>query len=279
MAKTPVLTAFASGRTNAAVVDLGASHSVVSTVHEGFSLSKSIQKSPIGGDALDRFVLSQLESLGTPVKPRHEVKRRMRDDKLEITDVKFPNTVQSYREYCRLEIARELRESTCCVKQFADTYPTPSMDCYDIPQGSVYNYEPLRFQPAEMLFGSTTVQTQERHAMGILPDAQIRGVAELLTSCIAASDVDLRRELYTNVVLSGGLSLLPGCQQRLQADVALRLPHGHKLKIITAPPAERRFSAWIGGSILASLGSFHQIWMSKAEYEEHGAKIIERKCP
>lgn len=44
-------------------------------------------------------------------------------------------------------------------------------------------------------------------------------------------------------------------------------------------PAERRFAVWIGGSILASLGSFQQLWMSKQEYEESGAHGIHRKCP
>jgi actin-like protein 6A len=38
-------------------------------------------------------------------------------------------------------------------------------------------------------------------------------------------------------------------------------------------------SVFIGGSILGSLGTFHQMWMSKAEYEEHGASIVQKKCP
>jgi len=42
---------------------------------------------------------------------------------------------------------------------------------------------------------------------------------------------------------------------------------------------ERRFSVWLGGSILGSLGSFHQMWMSKAEYDEHGPALIHRKSP
>jgi actin-related protein len=43
--------------------------------------------------------------------------------------------------------------------------------------------------------------------------------------------------------------------------------------------SEKKFSPWLGGSILSSLGSFQQMWMSKQEYEEHGAIMIERKCP
>jgi actin-related protein len=42
---------------------------------------------------------------------------------------------------------------------------------------------------------------------------------------------------------------------------------------------ERRFGSWIGGSILASLGSFQQMWISKQEYEENGKSQVDRKCP
>ncbi|KAJ2323170.1 NuA4 histone acetyltransferase subunit, partial [Coemansia sp. RSA 2681] len=45
-----------------------------------------------------------------------------------------------------------------------------------------------------------------------------------------------------------------------------------------ASKTERRATAWLGGSILASLGTFHQLWVSRAEYEEHGAGIVDKKC-
>jgi actin-related protein len=43
-------------------------------------------------------------------------------------------------------------------------------------------------------------------------------------------------------------------------------------------PTERRFSSWLGGSILASLGTFHQLWISKEEWEEYGPNIVAQKC-
>ena len=42
---------------------------------------------------------------------------------------------------------------------------------------------------------------------------------------------------------------------------------------------EQRYAAWIGGSILSSLGTFHQLWISKHEYAEHGAAIVSKRCP
>lgn len=60
----------------------------------------------------------------------------------------------------------------------------------------------------------------------------------------------------------------------------MRIPANMRLKLISANGcAERRFAAWIGGSILASLGTFQQMWMSSQEYKENGKSQVERKCP
>lgn len=103
---------------------------------------------------------------------------------------------------------------------------------------------------------------------------------------IAACDTDLKREFYANVIMTGGTALLPGLKERLEADLAahaasqVALAATSKVKVVApANSVERRFSVWMGGSILASLGSFQQMWMSKAEYEEHGKSLIHRRAP
>ncbi len=97
----------------------------------------------------------------------------------------------------------------------------------------------------------------------------------LVHEAMKQSDVDVRKELLGNVVLTGAGSLFRGAAERLQWELAERVPAAYKVKVIAASPVERRFSAWIGGSILASLGSFQQLWLSKAEFQEMGA---ERAC-
>ena len=107
-----------------------------------------------------------------------------------------------------------------------------------------------------------------------------------IRASIAACDTDLKRDFYANVVLSGGTALLPGLRERLERDLAahaasqVALAATSKVKVTSpANAVERRFSVWIGGSILASLGSFQQMWMSKTEYEEHGKGLIHRRAP
>ncbi|KAG9075183.1 NuA4 histone acetyltransferase subunit [Ceratobasidium sp. UAMH 11750] len=61
----------------------------------------------------------------------------------------------------------------------------------------------------------------------------------------------------------------------------MRLAGGIHSKLkIHAPgnPAERRFAPWLGGSILASLGTFHQLWISREEWKEHGPNIVAQRC-
>lgn len=66
----------------------------------------------------------------------------------------------------------------------------------------------------------------------------------------------------------------------MSRDLSLRAPSQVRLKLIAANGSvERRFGAWIGGSILASIGTFQQMWISSQEYEESGKSQVERKCP
>lgn len=70
--------------------------------------------------------------------------------------------------------------------------------------------------------------------------------------------------------------MFPGITDRLQQEVTNMAPSSMRVKVV-APP-ERKYSVWIGGSILASLSTFQQMWVSKQEYDESGPSIVHRKC-
>jgi len=82
--------------------------------------------------------------------------------------------------------------------------------------------------------------------------------------------------LYANIVLSGGTTMYPGIDERMSKEITALAPATMKIKIV-APP-ERKYSVWIGGSILASLSTFQQMWITKQEYDESGPTIVHRKC-
>ncbi|XP_012062509.1 PREDICTED: actin-2, muscle-specific-like [Atta cephalotes] len=88
--------------------------------------------------------------------------------------------------------------------------------------------------------------------------------------------VPIYEERTFNVLISGGTTMYPGIADRMQKEITALAPSTIKIKII-APP-ERKYSVWIGGSILASLSTFQQMWISKQEYDESGPGIVHRKC-
>jgi actin-related protein 4 len=101
------------------------------------------------------------------------------------------------------------------------------------------------------------------------PDTTL-GVSSLVSAAMRDVDVELKQHILNNIVVTGSTSLLYGFSERVNLELGNLFP-GPRVRL-TAPgnTAERRHSVWLGGSILASLGSFHQLWISKKEYEEHG---------
>merc|ERR1711996_1295 len=88
--------------------------------------------------------------------------------------------------------------------------------------------------------------------------------------------ITIGKDLYANTVMSGGTTMYPGIADRMQKEITALAPSTIKIKII-APP-ERKYSVWIGGSILSSLSTFQQMWITKQEYDECGPSIVHRKC-
>lgn len=89
-------------------------------------------------------------------------------------------------------------------------------------------------------------------------------------------DIDVRKELYGNIVMAGGSSMFKQLDNRLTKEIVALAPSTMKIKIISPP--QRKLSVWIGGSILSNLESFEPMYMKKNEYNEGGAAFIHRKC-
>merc|ERR1711933_267397 len=135
---------------------------------------------------------------------------------------------------------------------------------YELPDGQVITVGAERFRCPEPLFQPNLIGKESK------------GIHKLTYDSIMKCDVDIRRDLYTNTVLSGGSTMFPAIDNRLQKELTALAPAAIKVKIV-APP-ERKYSVWIGGSILSSLSTFQEMWITKDEYEESGPGIVHRKC-
>eukprot|EP01138_Halocafeteria_seosinensis_P008126 gb/GECG01008305.1/.p1 GENE.gb/GECG01008305.1/~~gb/GECG01008305.1/.p1 ORF type:complete len:691 (+),score=99.61 gb/GECG01008305.1/:1-2073(+) len=91
------------------------------------------------------------------------------------------------------------------------------------------------------------------------------------------SDPDIRKTLVNNIILVGGGSRANGLKERLYKELDQNLPSAYKPRVLTPGPLAQQYSAWIGGSILSTLGTFQQMWISKQEFEEEGPNILNRR--
>ena len=111
-------------------------------------------------------------------------------------------------------------------------------------------------------------------------------LAQMVCDAAYRCERDQQVPLLGNVIVSGGGACLGPTEQAvpdavkesLEAIIHLHTP-AWRVKVLTPAVSERPFLPWMGGSILASLGSFHEMWITKAEYEEWGSAIVNRKCP
>eukprot|EP00877_Chromochloris_zofingiensis_P009880 jgi/Chrzof1/5145/Cz15g13070.t1 len=226
-----------------------------------------------------------VESKGVTIRPRYAFKRVEKSPGVfEVQPVEVPGITPSFHQYHVEQVAADIKESLCRVSDnlFDEKENTniPNIT-YELPDGTEIQVGTDRFKVPEVLFQPQLVKTfPGMESVPGVTDQQLQSLPGLLLDSINRCDVDIRREMYNGVVLSGGTSLFTGLRDRLEKDLFDLAPQGTKVKV-TSPvnPTERRFSVWIGGSILASLGSFQQMWMSKQEFEEHGASLIHRKAP
>ncbi|XP_060108147.1 actin, cytoplasmic 1-like [Heteronotia binoei] len=135
---------------------------------------------------------------------------------------------------------------------------------YELPDGQVITIGNERFRCPEALFQPSFLGMESC------------GIHETTFNSIMKCDINIRKDLYANTVLSGGTTMYPGIADRMQKEITALAPSTMKIKII-APP-ERKYSVWIGGSILTSLSTFQQMWISRQEYDESGPSIVHRKC-
>lgn len=163
---------------------------------------------------------------------------------------------------------------------------SPAVATYELPDGTLID---LTTPVGRDLCRIPEAYFSETLPFGITPDASILDQHHTLTdlpldkliqaSLLAVADVDVRKDLASNILLVGGGSLTGGgLEQRLSWQLRQLLPGKPKV-LASAHAIERTAAGWIGGSILSSLGSFQQLWLGRTEYEEYGATLALQRFP
>ncbi|XP_069073027.1 actin-1-like [Pleurodeles waltl] len=170
----------------------------------------------------------------------------------------------SFQSSSDREIVRDIKESLCYIALDPKKEPKDLLRAYNLPDGNRIHIGSPLFKAPESLFNPS--------AAGITEP----GIHNMVLSSIKKCDKDIHRDLFGNVVLAGGSTLFTNIHCRLMNEMQEQVASGVQIHVL-APP-ERIHSSWIGGSILASLQSFAQLWVTANEYNEHGSAVIHRKC-
>ncbi|XP_047337776.1 actin-7-like isoform X3 [Impatiens glandulifera] len=229
--------------TNRIALDSGDGVSHALPIYEGYLLQDAIFRMNLAGDDLTGSMMNMLsERLVYPFATNNNNAER--------------------------DIARDMKEKLAYValdyEQEMEKTADVSSSSYELPDGQVIKIGTERFECPEILFRPSLIGIESP------------GIHEAIYNSIMKCDSDIRKDLYENIVLCGGSTMFPGFVERLSKELTLLVPGCIKIKVVASP--ERKYSVWLGGSILASLSSFQQMWITKQQYDEFGSSIVHRRC-
>jgi actin-related protein len=243
-----VLSLYASGRTTGVVVDCGDGVSHTVPIYEGYSMPHAIQRINLAGRDLTDYICKILteSKINLHTSAERESAKKIKEDLC----------------YVSMNFAEE-------VDNFAGKEKT-----FELPDMSVVTVHNQIIRCPELMFKPS------------MDGKEMMGLHELAKKTVDDCDLDVRKDLLCNIVMSGGTTMFPNMPERLQAEIEGLVAEGAKVKVI-APP-ERMITVWLGGSILASLSTFGRMWINSTSqpdvvppivgYDDVGPRIVHQMC-
>ena len=290
IADQSVLSLYASGRTTGIVLDVGNSVTSIIPIEQGFAVTKNSNYSEIGGKSLTDYFANLLNQRGLGYW------FKTRSDKEIVRDIK-EKLCYAYLDLKSLGGKRELDISKL---NSDDKRLLASEEIYELPDGQFITIGDERIYTAEVLFKpdylKLNVKDQNESTSNDKDSGKIMninivngdGVDKLIYQSINKCDKNIQKQMYNNIVLSGGGSMIEQFDLRLKKEIEkLVLNGGNKdedkdkdkdnVNVNVIAPKNRKYSVFVGGSILSSLSLFEQLWITKKDYSENSNININEK--
>lgn len=241
IAMPAVLALYSTGRTTGVVLDSGDGVSHAVPIYEGCSLPHAVQLLQLAGQDVTDYLADLAAERGYSfvTSAEREIVRDIKE-KMAYVALDFHHEMETSAKSSALEKS------------------------YELPDGRLVTLGSERFRCAEVLFQPSLV--------GLEHD----GLHEMLYKSVTKSDIDIRRVLFENIVVAGGSTMFAGFADRVRKELLAIAPLSTRVNVCAVP--ERKYSVWIGGSILGSLSSFEQLLIAREDFDEVGPQIVHRKC-
>eukprot|EP00656_Telonema_subtile_P044174 TRINITY_DN50462_c0_g1_i1.p1 TRINITY_DN50462_c0_g1~~TRINITY_DN50462_c0_g1_i1.p1 ORF type:complete len:397 (-),score=95.86 TRINITY_DN50462_c0_g1_i1:124-1314(-) len=242
-----ILALYSSGRMTGLALDVGEGVTHTVPIFEGYTMSHAVTRHNLAGRDLTNYTIRLLgEACGCYLTTSSEK-----------------------------EMARRIKEELCYVSQDYDTEMVEysKQNVFEFPDGQEIAIKDVAIRVPELLFNP------RMHNM------EYAGLPELVANTILNCDLDVRRELWSSILLSGGTTCFKGLQLRLENEAQALNPYS-PVHVIASE--EQKYAVWQGGSILASLSTFEKQWMRRTTdhtshptvpgYDECGARMVHMLC-
>ena len=198
-----VLSLYSNGRTTGMVCDSGDGVTHTVPVYEGFSIPHAVEKNFIAGRAITSHLVNLLTA-----------------DGIQETGGKS----------AWMQIVGKIKEECCFVSldcaadQAKAAESSEHQKTYELPDGQTIQINAPRFMAPEAIFNPGLIKEGD----------ETKGMHAMAFSSIQECDLDIRKDLYGNVILSGGTTLYEGLPDRLEKELDNMAPQTGLVKIIAS---------------------------------------------
>lgn len=234
--QSPVCSLYASGRTTGIVLESGEGVTSIMPVYDSFPLERSVNRLNWGGADVTDHMRRLLYERGFSFSSAvDEWQVRLIKEKLGYVAEDYAAEMQ--------KDAGELTEE------------------FDLPDGQTVEVAKERFRAPEILFDPAIVHQEHP------------SISDFVAGTIKTCDINIRKDLSANIVLSGGNTMFDGFAKRLQNDVIKHFPGMFgSVSVVESP--DRTNLVWAGGAVISSLDSFEPYWVTREVYEDNGPSIV-----
>ena len=233
-----VLSAYAAGKSTGLIIDCGEGSTNFVPIYEGFICRNTVTNIPIAGKAIHKCLVDLLIKKGNGEVLKSKMQR---------------------------EAIKKAKNELCFVSQDLEKESDKRELEFHLPDQRVIKIGKEKYEAPEVLFNPSMF------------GYECKSLQDQFFETLGKVDRDLHDIMLGNIICNGGTTLFRGFKERATREIKeITKDYDFKKKVHCYPEAQ--FLAWIGGSILTSLGNFEKLWITQAEYKEFGPKIVHQKC-